>query len=64
MARDIDTSCQAKLLDGQLSHAMYVQCIEPICSDQATMIVGDYSFVELTDNVKKMLRLLRLFSFS
>lgn len=62
--KDTDGSCNAALADGQVCHGLMAQAIESQCTPQAHTTTLDYNFVELTDTVKKTLRLLRLFSFS
>jgi hypothetical protein len=63
-ARDVDPTCNAELIDGQVYHALMAQTVESQCSPQVHETALDYNFVELNETVKKTLRLLRLFAFS
>lgn len=63
--KDTDEVCDARIMEGQLTHSLLSQSIvPPFCSDQAHAITTDFTEVEFINTVKQTLRLIRLFSFS
>lgn len=59
-----ESNCNVKLAQDCATHGLLTQACESVCSDTATMMAKDLTYIEFTDTVKRTLRLLRLFSFS
>ena len=63
--KETDEKCNSRIAEGQLTHSILVQAIQPpCCSTTAQIRTGDYSDIEFIDTIKKTLRLTRLLAFS
>ena len=59
-----DSVCDARIMDGQVSHALLSQSLAGVASVEATEMAKDLMEIEFSETVKKTLRLTRLLAFS